>query len=321
MPATRVVALDFDFGDYRAVLTEMLPADVQLSFLQAESPEVGAVLAQADVLLIGWSHVSRELLAAAPKLRLLQTTAVGVNHIDLAAATEQGVRVANAATTNAVAVAEHTLLLILAVYRRLLASHDAIQAGKWPQSELYDRGIYELSGKTVGLIGFGDIGQTVARFLTGFGARTLYYRRTRLPVAQETALRATYATLDQLLAASDIVTLHVPLAPDTHHMIGKRELGLMRPGAILINVARGNVVDEAALIAALTEGRLAGAGLDVVEREPIASGHPFLGMDNVVLTPHLGGASRESVRRAIGLACENIRRVTLGQAPLNVVNP
>jgi phosphoglycerate dehydrogenase-like enzyme len=321
MSATHVVALDFTFGDYQAVLREMLPSEVELSFLSADSPGLDAALEQADILLNGWSRVPKELLERAPKLRLVQTTAVGINHIDMAAATEQGIQVANGATTNAVAVAEHTMLLILAVYRRLIASHRGVLQGRWPQSELYDRGVFELSGKTVGLIGFGDIGQTVARLLTGFGTRTLYYRRSRLPVAQETALHATYATLDQLLATSDIVSLHVPLAPDTYHLLGRRELKLMRSSAIVVNVARGNVVDEAELIAALTDGRLAGAGLDVMEQEPLPAQHPFLSMDNVVLTPHLGGASREAVRRVIALACENIRRVTLGQPPMNVVNP
>lgn len=320
MPATHVVALDFTFGDYQAVLAEMVPAGIDLSLVNSDSPNLASTLARADVLLNGWTPVPRRILEQAPNLRLLQTTAVGVNHIDLDAATDLGIEVANAAAINAVAVAEHTLLLMLAVYRRLIDSHVAVQAGQWPQSDLYNRGLYELSGKSVGLVGFGDIGQTVARFLTGFGTQTRYYRRTRLPVAQETVLRASFAPLDHLLATSDIVSLHVPLDAGTRHLIGARELGLMKEGAVLINMARGSVVDEAALIAALKSGRLAGAGLDVLEQEPIPADHPFLTMDNVVVTPHIGGASRETVRRAIGLAAENIRRVSLGQPPLNVVN-
>jgi phosphoglycerate dehydrogenase-like enzyme len=317
--APKVVALGFGSADYADILRETLPKDFELELADPDAPDLNDVLSDANFLLVTWCQVPRDVIAAARNVALIQTTVVGVNHIDLAAAREFGLPVANAAGGNAVAVAEHALLLMLAVYRRLVEGHQAVEAITWPQSALYSAGMYELTGKTVGLVGFGNIGQTVARLLTGFDARVLYYRRHRLPVSQETALRVTYRTLDDLLASSDVVSLHIPLTPETTGLIGQRELDLMKPSAILVNTARGGVVDEPALIDALENERLAGAGLDVLTAEPIEPNHPLLGLDNVVLTPHVGGVSAEASRFSIALSCENIRRVAQGQAPVNVV--
>lgn len=315
----KVVALGFGFADYADILRETLPSDFELVLAAPDAPDLNDIVSDADFLLVAWCRVPREVIEAARNAALIQTTAVGVNHIDLAAAREFGLPVANAAGGNAVAVAEHTLLLMLAVYRRLVQGHKAVEAVTWPQAALYSAGMYELTGKTVGLVGCGDIGQTVARLLTGFGTRVLYYRRHRLSVGLETALRITYRTLDDLLAASDVVSLHTPLTPETTGLIGRRELDLMKPSAILINTARGAVVDEPALIDALRNKRLAGAGLDVVSTEPIEPNHPLLDLDNVVLTPHVGGVSAEASRFSIALSCANIRRVAQGQPPVNVV--
>lgn len=317
----KVIALDFTFGDYPELLQELLPEDIELVFAETTEPQLYETLTDADILLVAWTQLTRGVIQAARNVRLIQTTSVGVNHIDLDAAREYDIPVANDIGTNAVATAEHTLLLILAVYRRLIEAFSAVRQAKWPQADLYQAGLYELHGKTVGLVGFGNIGQTVAKLLLGFDVRILYYRRHRLSVAEETALNASHASLDTLLQASDVVSLHVPLTQETEGLIGKHELGLMKSSSILINTSRGAVVNESVLIEALETRQIAGAGLDVLTQEPIKETHPLRreGLNNVVLTPHVGGATAEAARRAVASACQNIVRVAHGKAPINVI--
>ncbi len=222
---------------------------------------------------------------------------------------------------NAVSVAEHIFAMILALSHQIVYAHNALTEGSWPQLELYKGKCFELSDRTIGLIGFGHIGQATARIARVFGMEVLYYRRNRLSPAEESSLEVSYAPLESLLRQADIVSIQVPRTPQTRGLIGPKELGLMKKSALLINTARGGIVDEAALIDCLAEKRIAGAGLDVFAEEPISPENPLLHMDNVVLTPHTAGAAWESVRRTLEVSVENILRVASGEKPHNLVSP
>jgi len=264
-------------------------------------------------------RIDAELLAHAPALKVIANYGVGFEHIDLAAATRRGLPVTNTPGVLTDATADLTFALILATARRIPAGDRRVREGKftyWAPLLFLGR---EVSGKTLGLIGLGRIGQAVARRARGFGMRVLYHSRTRLAPAAEQDLHVAYAPRETLLREADFVSLHVPLTPETRHLIGRRELELMKPTAFLINAARGPVVDEAALVEALRRGQIAGAGLDVYEREPELS--PGLtDLDNVVLLPHLGSATIETRTRMGLMAAENLLAGLQGERPPNCLN-
>jgi phosphoglycerate dehydrogenase-like enzyme len=282
------------------------------------SPEDRArLLADAEYLMGSWVTTTVTLTeqdyAAAPKLKLVQVMSAGYEHVDIRLAERFGVPVATFGEAMASVVAEHTVLLILALYRRLVQLDAAVRSGAWRSNEPIMR---ELRGKRVGLIGLGYIGRDVAIRLQAFGADVVYCSRS--PVADVPWPRL---ALDELLATCDVVSLHVPLAPSTRGLIGARELALMKPDAVLINTSRGPVVDQAALLAALESGRLAGAGLDVLATEPPAAGDPLLKLPNVVLTPHNGGQAEEVWPRIVQTCFANVQRVAHGQPPLFLAKP
>lgn len=255
--------------------------------------------------------VTAAMIETAPRLRLIQKIGVGVNTIDLAAARARGIAVCNMPGTNSRAVAEMALGLMLACLRRLPQLDAATRAGLgWqrPAGEMDDFG--EIAGRTVGLVGYGAVPALLAPILGAMGAETLYWSRSTKPGAA-----ARFTPLPELLAASDIVSLHLPLLPETAGLIDARALARMRPGSILINTARGGLVSEPALIEALRCGHLRAAGLDVFQEEPLPSGHPLLGLGNVVLAPHLAWLTPETLARSIAVAAENARRLRQG-APL-----
>ena len=264
-------------------------------------------------------RIDAELLAHAPALKVIANYGVGFEHIDLAAATRRGLPVTNTPGVLTDATADLTFALILATARRIPAGDRRVREGKftyWAPLLFLGR---EVSGKTLGLIGLGRIGQAVARRARGFGMRVLYHSRTRLAPAAEQDLHIAYAPRETLLREADFVSLHVPLTPETRHLIGRRELELMKPTAFLINAARGPVVDEVALVEALRRGQIAGAGLDVYEREPELS--PGLtDLDNVVLLPHLGSATIETRTRMGLMAAENLLAGLRGERPPNCLN-
>jgi phosphoglycerate dehydrogenase-like enzyme len=237
----------------------------------------------------------------------------GYGHVDLALAARHGVPVATFGDAMASVVAEHTLLLMLAVYRRLLHLDAAVRAGTWRTNE---PALRELRGKQVGLIGLGYIGREVATRVAAFGAEVVYFSRRR-----HDAVGLSYLPLDELLATSDIVSLHVALAPSTRHLIGARELSLMKPDGVLINTSRGAVVDQAALYAALVSGRLAAAGLDVLDPEPPSATDPLLQLPNVVFTPHNGGQSEQVWPRVVRTCFANVERVARGEPPQFLATP
>ena len=277
----------------------------------ASASERAALLRNAEFLMGSWVTTSVTLTAtdfeAAPRLKLVQLMSAGYEHVDLALAARYGVPVATFGDAMASVVAEHTLLLILALYRRLFDLDRAVRSGAWRTGEPVLR---ELRGKRVGLIGFGYIGQAAATRLRAFDAEVVYFARH--PVSSSDF---PHLSLDQLLGTSDVVSLHVPLAPSSRGMIGREQLGLMKPGAVLVNTSRGAVVDQAALFAALGSGDLAGAGLDVLEPEPPSSTDPLLQLPNVVFTPHNAGQAEEVWPRIVRTCFDNVQRVARGDTP------
>lgn len=252
-----------------------------------------------------------------PRLRIVANCAAGTDNIDLAAARRRGVIVTNTPGVLTEATADLTWALVLAVARRLKEGLELLSRGRWEGWHPMLLLGLELKGATLGIVGAGRIGEAVARRAVGFGMRILYTSRRRKPELEQD-LGAAFVPLETLLAESDVVTLHVPATAATRGLIGRRELGTMRPGAILINTARGDVVDEAALLEALASGRLAGAGLDVYAAEPRV--HPDLvAHPRVVTLPHVGSATHVTRRAMARLALENVRAVLAGRAPLTPV--
>jgi phosphoglycerate dehydrogenase-like enzyme len=266
-----------------------------------------AVLKDADFAITGQVHVDADMLAAAPRLKVLHKWGVGVDGLDLEAARKQGVRVCRTTGGNAKAVAEFTLGLMLGAMRAIAHTHERLKAGEWVGPSRMVWPLYELSGKTVGIVGCGAIGQEVARLVSVFGCRLLYTQRNRLPAETEVALSLAFLPLDALLVESDVVSLHVPLTPETHGLIDARAFGLMKHSATLINVARGGVVDEAALLAALAEGRLHAAAMDVFEQEPLPHDSPLIKAERLLLTPHLAAATADGFAPGLTRMFETFR--------------
>jgi phosphoglycerate dehydrogenase-like enzyme len=280
------------------------------------SPEEGDAfegeLRDAEVLLHILKPVTEEVLSSAPRLRLVQKIGVGVNTIDLGAARSRGVAVANMPGTNTQAVAEAALMLMLAALRNLPGLDRECRVGNgWtPKQEAQERRntLGELCGRTVGLVGAGAVASRLVGPLEGLGARVIYADRRERP-----NLGIERHDLDDLLEASDVVSLHLPLTPETEGLIDQRALARMKPAAVLINTARGGLVEETALVEALTSGRLLAAGLDVLAEEPPPPDHPLLSLDNVVFTPHVAWLTQETLSRSFDVALENFRRLRDGR--------
>jgi phosphoglycerate dehydrogenase-like enzyme len=251
-------------------------------------------------------------------VRFVQRCGVGYDNLDLPALAAAGVQAAYTPGANAGAVAEHAILLMLALLKRLPAADAATRRGEWPAQALVQAGLGDLAAATIGLIGFGHIGQAVAARVRPFGSRLLYTARHPLDREQDERLGVEYVPLSELLARATIVSLHVPLAAETRHLIGAQELARMQPGALLINTSRGAVLDEAALRQALEEGRLGGAGLDVlVDERP--GGNPFADLPQVVVTPHVASASRAGIGSISERAVANVARYLAGKPVLDLV--
>jgi phosphoglycerate dehydrogenase-like enzyme len=253
------------------------------------------------------------------RVKLIQVLSAGYDGIDIERLRQSGIPLCNNGGANSYAVSEHAILLMLAVYRRLPALDRLVRAGQWKSSKLGEEQEHELAGKTVGIVGAGMIGRTIARRLSGFEVKLLYHDPVRLPAADAAKLNMTYRDLDDLLRESDVVTLHAPSNASTHHLICDRTLALMKREAILINTARGELIDEAALYRALSEGRIWAAGLDTFDREPPDPKNPIFTLPNVVLSPHAAGPTWESWPKRFGHSYANIQRVARGEAPLWVV--
>jgi len=278
----------------------------------ASAKERHAKLSGADFLMGSWVTTTVKLteddFRAGRNLRLIQLMSAGYEHVDLGLAKQYGIPVAHFGGSNATVVAEHTILLILALYRHLFMLDANVRKGVWRAGE---PDMHELRGKRVGLIGMGHIGRAVAERLRAFDAEVVQHGRH-----QPDAL-----PLDDLLRTSDVVSLHVSLTSQTRGLIGARELALMKPTALLINTSRGPIVDQSALTQALEQGKIAGAGLDVLDPEPPAPDSPLLKLDNVIFTPHNAGSAQEVWPRVVATCFANIERVTRGEPPQHLALP
>ncbi|HUZ74397.1 MAG TPA: 2-hydroxyacid dehydrogenase [Stellaceae bacterium] len=282
---------------------------------EADKAEFARAMCDADVLLHALEPVTEAVMEGAPLLRLIQKIGVGVNTIDLDAARRRGIAVCNMPGTNTQAVAEMTMLLMLAVLRRVTALDVLTRAGEgWTPPLAVIDALGELGGREVGLLGFGAVGRRLVPMLHGFGARVVYTARQ-----SQADAGISFLPLAELLRRVDILSLHLPLAPATARIIDAAALAAMKRGSILINTARGGLVDEAALHAALTSGHLAAAGLDVFDQEPVPASNPLLALDNIVATPHLSWLTAETLDRSLGIIIENCRRLGAGKKLLHRV--
>ena len=280
--------------------------------------ELYRVAPEADGLITrGGVKVTREIMTASPRLRAVGVHGIGCDHVDLAAARDLGKVVLNTPDALTVTVSEMAVAMMLSMTRRVPSADKAVRAGAWARKYSDLIGV-ELAGKTVGLIGMGRIGAATARRLKPFDLRLLYWSRSRHPdIEREIGIE--WAELPSLLTRSDIISLHVPGTADTHHTIGAKELSLMKRGAMIVNTARGRIIDEAALIEALRSGHISAAALDVFEVEPLKQGNPLLGIDNVILTPHLGASSLEAMQRMATQVAQGVIDVLEGREPSNRV--
>lgn len=257
------------------------------------------------ILTYGHEAVSREMMLESKLLKVISVLGVGYDHVDVPAARELGILVGNTPDILADSTADLTFALLLAVARNLVQSSQHVRSGRWTDLDPSLFWGQEVHGSTLGIVGMGAIGRAVARRASGFHMKTLYYKRERRQ-DWEKELGIEYASLNQLLKASDFVTLHLPLTADTYHFIGKSELQKMKSTAYLINVARGAIVDPEALYETLQMKQIAGAALDVTEPEPLPLDHPLLGLDNLIITPHIGTATRQTRQKMAELAAQNL---------------
>lgn len=306
------VIYHYDVGPWLADRLAALAAEHGLEIVacaESDDDRFAGLLADADVLLHNLRPVTDAHMAAAPKLKLVQKLGVGVNTIDLQAAARRGVAVCNMPGSNSRAVMEMTLLLMLACLRRLPVFDARTRRGEgwgWPR-EMQDT-LGELAGRTVGLAGYGSVPRLLAPVLEAMGARVIYCCRS--PKDDATG---TWVDKPTLLAESDVLSLHMPLTDDTRHWLGRDELAALKPGAIVVNTARGGLIDEDALVAALTSGHLMGAGLDVFAEEPTPRDNPLLALDRVVAAPHVAFFTLGTLERGLAVAIDNILRLRDGR--------
>jgi (S)-sulfolactate dehydrogenase len=276
--------------------------------------ELKAKLIDADALIVrNRTQVNVELIAAAPQLKVVGRLGVGLDNIDVAACNARGIAVIPATGANALAVAEYVIGVAMALLRGAYFATADVAAGKWPRAALSSG--RELAGKTLGIVGFGGIGRLTGRLGRALGMRVIGFDAEVAPDApawREEGVEP--RTLDALLAQADVLTLHVPLVPATRNLIDAKRIAVMKPGAILVNTARGGVVDEAAVAAALVSGKLAGAALDVFEKEPLPAGSPLAGCPNLILTPHIAGVTAESNERVSSMIAEKVIEALAGNA-------
>ncbi len=302
------------------VAMAMLPPGFELTVVDSLGPDFLETCRDAEYFMgFARNPLGPDFYRAAKKMRLIQLISAGYNTLDLEAAKKAGVPICNNGGANSVAVAEHAVMLILATLKKLAWQHKNVVGGKWRVGDFSETRLYELAGKTVGIVGLGNIGKKVARRLHGFDCAVVYYDIVRLSESEEDALGVRFVLLDELLRRADVVTLHTPLTEQTQSMMSEREFGLMKPTAVLVNTCRGPVVDEVALHKALITKKIAGAGLDVMAEEPPSKDHPLFNVENITITPHMAGPTWENWPKAFRNAFDNIQRVAAGRPPLWVV--
>ena len=276
-------------------------------------------IGDSEIVLVNKVHITESLLAACPNIRLVCVQATGYNVVDCAACARQGIPVTNVPTYGTAAVAQFTMALILELCHRVGLHNHNVQSGGWVSADCFTYWLTpqtELEGKTIGIIGFGAIGKAVGRLASAFGMRVIAYNRSE---SEEGRKIAEYVDLDTLLTQSDIISLHCPLFPETRKIINAASIAKMKDGAMLINTARGPLVDEQALADALNSGKLRSAAVDVICHEPMEADCPLLGCKNCIITPHMAWAPLESRQRLLNTVVDNIRAYLNG-TPQNVVN-
>jgi phosphoglycerate dehydrogenase-like enzyme len=307
------VLLHYDAGPGLAAQLASLPGIDLAICPEADTARYAALLPEIEVIWHVLRPISAADIAAAPKLRLIQKIGVGVNTIDLEAARARGIAVCNLPGTNSRAVAEMALLLMLGALRRIAHFDAETRAGRgWSQPPALQDGLFELGGRKVGLVGYGAVPRLLAPVLQAMGCEVFYTARAPKPDAI-----GTFRSFEALLAEADVVSLHIPETPETRGLINKAAIARMKQGGVLVNTARGGLVDQAALVAALQSGHLAAAGLDVFAAEPLDPADSLLGLRNVVLAPHIAWLSTGTFARSFSIAAENCRRLQRSEAFLH----
>ncbi|WP_428491497.1 NAD(P)-dependent oxidoreductase [Rhodopila sp.] len=303
-----------------SVARELLPANLDTVIARHGSAEFNAALADA-VCLVGFGDgtMNDAFYRSAPKLKLIQLLSAGYDRCDIEAARRAGVPICNNGGANSTAVSEHAILLMLAVCRRLVWQHGNVAAGRWRGNNVDDVKLYELKNRTLGIVGLGTIGKKTARLAKAFGMHVQYYDIVRLTEDQADELGVRFALFEEVLRSSDVVSLHVPLSKATRHMMGAAQFRMMQQSAYLVNTCRGPVVDEPALIEALSAGTIAGAGLDVFDSEPPPPNNPLFALPNVVLSAHLAGPTWDNQYTRFRNAFDNCQRVVRGDKPLWII--
>ena len=310
------------FLDRQSLIAEMRApsfAHEWIDHQQTHPDEVVARLKDADVAVVNKVRLTADILAQTPRVKMIAVSATGTDIVDLAYCRAHGIVVSNIRGYAVHTVPEHAFMLMLALRRNLLGWREDVRAGLWQQTDqfcLFTRPVNDLHGSTLGLIGFGSLGHGMHKLAEAFGMRVLIAEHKGAAT-----IRDGFTEFDRVLREADAISLHTPLTAETRHMIAARELGLMKPSAILINAARGNLVDEAALADALKSGRIAGAGFDVLSEEPPKAGNPLLDLNlpNFILTPHVAWSSRESMQALADQLVDNIEAFVAG-TPRNVVS-
>lgn len=314
----KVIVTDFEYETFEPELEVLERVGLTLHYEQCHTEEEVIERCQdAHALLNQYASITRRVIEALPHLKVIARYGVGFNTVDIEAATEHGVVVCNVTDYCLGEVSDHTMALLLDSARKVTKLNNSIESGVWNFN--VSAPLYRLAGRTLGLVGFGNIPQQVARKAQAFDLHVIAYD----PFMDEAYAKergVTLVSLEQLCEQSDFISVHVPLNEQTHHLISTDELNLMKKESILINTARGPIIDEQALIVALEQGQIAGAALDVLETEPIASDHPFLTMDQVILTPHAAFYSVEAEEELKRKTADNVAHVLTGKVPPYVVN-
>ena len=297
-------------------ITSFNPAGFTTTVVDGKSPEEQQVEAvkDADFIMAFRAKLTEQILRSARKARMVQILSAGYDSINLKLLRELKIPCANNGGANSWAVADHAVLAMLSLYRRLAAADRAVKEGRW-SAAIDGMNTFEMANKVVGVLGFGNIGQKVARRVQAFDATVQYYDKFPLPPERERELKAKRVTLEELFRTSDIISCHAPLTNDTRHVVNAKHLAMMKPSAILINTSRGEVVDETALYEALQQKKIAGAGLDVFNKEPVDPNNPLLKLDNVVVSPHCAGTTWDTWFRRADFAYKNMKNVWEGKAP------
>ena len=316
MTQHKIAILDVWAEAVRDQTRAVAPENFELHFAESYDEDHQIEIAQiCDFIVCGTAPISRRLLDAAPNVKFIQKWGIGFDKVDLEAVRDQGLGLCNTAGANSSVVAEHTVLLILAVYRHLLGIDTRLRNGEWLDIKIMLRNnALQIRGKTIGILGFGNIGRAVAQRLIGFETNVIYYDISRADEKIERKFKASYVSLGHLLKGSDILTIHTPLDESTRNIVDANAINQMKDTAIIINCARGGVLNEKALFDAIKAGHIRGAGIDVWEPEPIEPENPLLSLDKVVVTPHAAGSAFDNVGNVSNHCFKNIQLFLDGKA-------